>query len=176
MGRAQAARQDTESAWPQQGGPGRPVAAGRRWVNLVLKEGLIPRRADKVLFWLAPAVSVVPVFVSFAVIPFGPEVSIFGVRTPLQLTHLPVAVLLVLAMSSVGVYGIVLAGWSSPSTYSLRGWLRSCAQVVSSEIGEFACAGGETVYQGVSLSCRRDILSFRHLAKAAALSGAAVPL
>lgn len=153
MGRAQAARQDTESAWPQQGGPGRPVAAGRRWVNLVLKEGLIPRRADKVLFWLAPAVSVVPVFVSFAVIPFGPEVSIFGVRTPLQLTHLPVAVLLVLAMSSVGVYGIVLAGWSSPSTYSLRGWLRSCAQVVSSEIGEFACAGGETVYQGVSLSC-----------------------
>jgi NADH-quinone oxidoreductase subunit H len=98
------------------------------------------------------------------------------VRTPLQLTHLPVAVLLVLAMSSVGVYGIVLAGWSSPSTYSLRGWLRSCAQVVSSEIGEFACAGGETVYQGVSLSCRRDILSFRHLAKAAALSGAPVPL
>jgi NADH-quinone oxidoreductase subunit H len=103
-------------------------------LKLALKEDIVPLRADKVLFWLAPAASVVPAFVSFAVIPFGPEVSIFGVRTPLQLADLPVAVLLVLAMSSLGVYGIVLAGWSGQAPYSLLGGLRSCAQVVSYEI------------------------------------------
>jgi NADH-quinone oxidoreductase subunit H len=89
---------------------------------------------DKALFWLAPAIAVIPAFISFAIIPFGPEVSIFGVRTPLQLADLPVGVLLVLAMSSIGVYGIVLAGWSSGSPYSLLGGLRSSAQVISYEI------------------------------------------
>src|SRR5262249_57984016 len=73
-------------------------------------------------------------FIGIAVIPFGPVVSIFGVRTPLQLADLPVAVLLVLAMSSMGVYGIVLAGWSASSPYSLLGGLRSSAQVISYEI------------------------------------------
>ena len=73
-------------------------------------------------------------FVSFAIIPWGPEVSIFHHRTPLQLADLPVAVLLVLAMSSIGVYGIVLAGWASGSPYSLLGALRSAAQVISYEI------------------------------------------
>jgi len=77
---------------------------------------------------------VIPAFISIAIIPFGPEVSIFGVRTPLQVTDLPVGVLLVLAMSSIGVYGIVLAGWSSASPYSLLGGLRSSAQVISYEI------------------------------------------
>jgi len=72
--------------------------------------------------------------VGLAIIPFGPVVSIAGVRTPLQLSDLPVAVLLVLAMSSMGVYGIVLAGWSSQSPYSLLGGLRSSAQVISYEI------------------------------------------
>jgi NADH-quinone oxidoreductase subunit H len=89
---------------------------------------------DKLLFWLAPAIAVIPVFVSFAIIPFGPEVSIFGVRTPLQVADLPVAVLLVLAMSSIAVYGIVLAGWASESPYPLLGALRSSAQVISYEI------------------------------------------
>jgi NADH-quinone oxidoreductase subunit H len=103
-------------------------------LKLALKEDIVPRGADKALFWLAPVVSAVPALVSFAVIPFGPVVSIAGVRTPLQLADLPVAVLLVLAMSSVGVYGIVLAGWSSGSPYPLLGGLRSCAQVISYEI------------------------------------------
>jgi NADH-quinone oxidoreductase subunit H len=89
---------------------------------------------DKLLFWIAPAISLIPAFVSFSIIPFGPEVSIFGVRTPLQLADLPVAVLLVLAMSSIGVYGLVLAGWASASPYSLLGGLRSSAQVISYEI------------------------------------------
>jgi NADH-quinone oxidoreductase subunit H len=103
-------------------------------IKLALKEDIVPRRVDKLLFWLAPALSVIPAFVSFAIIPFGPEVSIFGVRTPLQLADLPVAVLLVLAMSSMAVYGIVLAGWASESPYPLLGGLRSSAQIISYEI------------------------------------------
>ena len=103
-------------------------------IKLALMEDIVPRGVDKVLFWTAPAIAVIPAFISIAIIPFGPMVSIFGVRTPLQLTDLPVAVLLVLAMSSMGVYGIVLAGWSSSSPYSLLGGLRSSAQVISYEI------------------------------------------
>jgi NADH-quinone oxidoreductase subunit H len=103
-------------------------------IKLALVEDIVPRGVDKVLFWMAPAISVIPAFVSFAIIPWGPMVSIGGVHTPLQLTDLPVAVLLVLAMSSMGVYGIVLAGWSSSSPYSLLGGLRSSAQVISYEI------------------------------------------
>jgi NADH-quinone oxidoreductase subunit H len=103
-------------------------------IKLALKEDIIPRGVDRVLFVIAPAVSTIPAFISLAIIPFGPEVSIAGVHTPLQLTDLPVAVLLVLAMSSLGVYGIVLAGWSSNSPYSLLGGLRSSAQVISYEI------------------------------------------
>src|SRR5580700_8703679 len=103
-------------------------------IKLALMEDIVPRGVDKVLFWTAPAISVIPAFISIAIIPFGPMVSIFGVRTPLQVTDLPVAVLLVLAMSSMSVYGIVLAGWSSTSPYPLLGGLRSSAQVISYEI------------------------------------------
>jgi NADH-quinone oxidoreductase subunit H len=103
-------------------------------IKLALMEDIVPRGVDKILFWSAPAISVIPAFISFAVIPWGPMVSIAGVHTPLQLADLPVAVLLVLAMSSMGVYGIVLAGWSASSPYSLLGGLRSSAQVISYEI------------------------------------------
>jgi NADH-quinone oxidoreductase subunit H len=103
-------------------------------IKLALKEDMVPLGVDKVLFVIAPIVSVIPAFISFAVIPWGPIVSIFGHRTPLQLTDLPVAVLLILAMSSMAVYGIVLAGWSANSPYSLLGGLRSSAQVISYEI------------------------------------------
>jgi NADH-quinone oxidoreductase subunit H len=103
-------------------------------IKLPLKEDIVPRTVDKVLFWLAPAIASIPAFIGFAVIPWGPIVSIAGHRTPLQLTDLPVAVLLILAMSSMGVYGIVLAGWSSRSPYPLLGGLRSSAQVISYEI------------------------------------------
>jgi NADH-quinone oxidoreductase subunit H len=103
-------------------------------LKLPLKEDIVPRQVDKLLFFLAPVLSAVPALISFAIIPVGPEVSIFGVHTPLQLTDFPVAVLLVLAMSSIGVYGIVLAGWSSSAPYSLLGGLRSSAQVISYEI------------------------------------------
>jgi NADH-quinone oxidoreductase subunit H len=103
-------------------------------LKLPLKEDIVPRQVDKLIFSLAPILSAAPALVSFAIIPLGPEVSIFGVRTPLQLTDLPVAVLLVLAMSSISVYGIVLAGWSSGSPYSILGALRSSAQMISYEI------------------------------------------
>ncbi len=103
-------------------------------VKGALKEDIVPRGVDKVIFFLAPIVAAAPALVSFAIIPFGGVVSIGGHRTPLQLTDLPVAVLLVLAMSSIGVYGFVLAGWSSMSPYSLLGGMRSSAQVISYEI------------------------------------------
>ena len=103
-------------------------------LKLPLKEDIIPRGVDRVLFVIAPAIAVIPAFISFAIIPFGPEVSIFHHHTPLQLADLPVAVLLVLAMSSIGVYGIVLAGWASRGPYSILGALRSTAQVISYEI------------------------------------------
>ena len=103
-------------------------------VKLALKEDIIPKAADKVVYIIAPMIAASLCFVSFAIIPFGPSVSIFGHLTPLQLTDIPVAVLFVLAAGSVGVYGILLAGWSSGSTYPLLGALRSSAQVISYEI------------------------------------------
>ena len=103
-------------------------------VKLALKEDIIPKAADKVVFVLAPVLVVIPAFVTFSVIPFGPEVTMFGERTPLQLTDMPVAVLFVMAIASIGIYGIVLGGWSSGSTYSLLGGLRSSAQMISYEV------------------------------------------
>ena len=103
-------------------------------LKLPLKEDIIPTTADKLIFVVAPVLSAAPAFVAFSIIPVGPVVSIFHHRTPLQVADLPVAVLLVLAMSSIGVYGIVLAGWASGSPYSLLGTLRSAAQVISYEI------------------------------------------
>jgi NADH-quinone oxidoreductase subunit H len=103
-------------------------------IKLALKEGLIPAGVDKPIYLMAPAISVITAIMAFAVIPLGPVVSVFGHDTPLQLTDLPVAVLYILAVTSIGVYGIVLAGWASGSTYPLLGGLRSSAQVVSYEI------------------------------------------
>ncbi len=102
--------------------------------KLMFKEDLIPKAADKLVFVLAPILAVIPAFVTFSVIPFGPEVDFFGERTPLQLTDMPVAVLFVMAIASIGIYGIVLGGWSSGSTYSLLGGLRSSAQMISYEV------------------------------------------
>jgi len=102
--------------------------------KLALKEEIIPKGAHLAVYWIAPVISATAAFLAFAVIPFGPTVSIFGVETPLQLTDFPVSVLYVLAIASIGIYGIVLAGWSSGSTYPLLGGLRSTAQMISYEI------------------------------------------
>ncbi len=103
-------------------------------IKLALKEEIIPKAAHRAVYWLAPVISATMAFLAFAVIPFGPTVSIFGVETPLQLTDFPVSVLYVLAIASIGIYGIVLGGWSSGSTYPLLGGLRSSAQMISYEI------------------------------------------
>jgi len=102
--------------------------------KLALKEEIIPKTAHRAVYWIAPIISASMAFIAFAVIPFGPVVSIFGVETPLQLTDFPVSVLYVLAVASIGIYGIVLAGWSSGSTYPLLGGLRSSAQMISYEL------------------------------------------
>ncbi|WP_336082480.1 NADH-quinone oxidoreductase subunit NuoH [Nocardia sp. SSK8] len=119
---------------PNRLGPGGILQSIADGVKMALKEDIVPAIVDKPIFVLAPIISVIPAFMAFAVIPFGPEVSIFGTRTPLQLTDMPVGVLYILAITSIGVYGIVLAGWSSNSTYPLLGGLRSTAQVISYEI------------------------------------------
>ncbi len=103
-------------------------------VKLMLKEDLIPTLVDKPVFLLAPIAATVPAFLAFAVIPFGPTVSVAHNHTALQLTDLPVGPLFILAMSGLGVYGIVLAGWSSGSVYPLLGALRSAAQIISYEV------------------------------------------
>jgi NADH-quinone oxidoreductase subunit H len=103
-------------------------------VKLALKEDLIPAAADKIIFVLAPIISATTCFMAFAVIPVTGAVSLFGHQTVMQMTDIPVGVLYVLAVASVGVYGIVLAGWSSGSTYPLLGGLRSSAQVISYEV------------------------------------------
>jgi NADH-quinone oxidoreductase subunit H len=130
-------------------------------IKLPLKEDIVPRGVDKFLFVLAPAIAAIPAFISFAIIPFGPVVSIFGHHTSLQLANLPVAVLLVLAMSSMGVYGIVLAGWSSSSPYSLLGGLRSSAQVISYEIAMGIAFVPVFLYSG-SLSTSQIVAAQAH--------------
>jgi NADH-quinone oxidoreductase subunit H len=103
-------------------------------VKLALKEDIIPAAADKVVFIAAPIIATSMCFMAFAVIPMTGKVNLFGQETAMQLRDLSVGVLYILAVTSVGVYGIVLAGWSSGSTYPLLGGLRSSAQVVSYEI------------------------------------------
>ncbi|MFI6821430.1 NADH-quinone oxidoreductase subunit NuoH [Micromonospora sp. NPDC050187] len=103
-------------------------------LKMAFKEDILPKAADKVVYFFAPAVSVICAVTALSVIPFGPMVSIFGHRTPLQVTDVSVAVLVVLACSSMAVYGIVLGGWASGSTYPLLGGLRSSAQMISYEV------------------------------------------
>jgi NADH-quinone oxidoreductase subunit H len=100
----------------------------------MLKEDLLPRTADKVVFFFAPSISAVFALTSLSIIPFGPVVSIFGHQTPLQVTDVPIGALIALACSSMAVYGIVLGGWASGSTYPLLGGLRSAAQMISYEV------------------------------------------
>ena len=108
----------------------------------------MPAGVDRPIYLMAPAISVITAIMAFAVIPMGPVVSVFGSSTPLQLTDLPVGVLYVLAITSIGVYGIVLAGWASGSTYPLLGGLRSSAQVVSYEIAMALCFAAVFLHSG----------------------------
>jgi len=118
-----------------------PIADG---IKLFFKEEIIPSQSSKFAFLLAPLVALIPAFISFAVIPFGDKVTVFGYTVPLQIAayydqqgqifDVNVGVLYILAMASLGVYGVVLAGWASNSKYSLLGGLRAAAQMISYEL------------------------------------------
>ncbi len=133
---------------PNRVGPGGSLQAVADGVKMALKEDIVPAIVDKPIYILAPIIAVVPAYMAFAVIPFGGEVSIGGHTTALQLTDMPVAVLYILAITSIGVYGIVLAGWSSGSTYPLLGGLRSTAQVISYEIAMALCFAAVFLHAG----------------------------
>src|SRR5512137_922834 len=102
--------------------------------KLIFKEELMPARADKLLFFLAPVITVVPALVITAVVPWGPDLTIFGYKLTLYIADINVGVLYIMSVASIAVYGIVLAGWSSNNKYAMMGGLRSTAQMISYEI------------------------------------------
>jgi NADH-quinone oxidoreductase subunit H len=128
-------------------------------VKLLFKEELRPRAADRLLFVLAPIISATAAFAAFAVVPFGSETTLFGLLeepVPLQVADVNVAVLVIFAVASMSVYGIVLAGWSSNSKYSLLGALRSSAQMISYELSYGLALASVLVVAG-SLSLREIV-------------------
>ena len=122
-------------------------------IKLFFKEQSIPRSADRAIFRVAPYLSIVPAFLAFAIVPIGPTVSIFGHRTELQLFDPPFGVLWLLAMSGIGLYGVLLAGWSSGSKYPLLGSVRASAQLLSYEAALGLSIVGVIVHAG-TLSTR----------------------
>lgn len=108
-----------------------PIADG---LKLIFKEDIIPANASKVVFVLAPVIATVPALMAIAVIPFGDTISIAGKSIDMVITDINIGILYILAVTSVGVYGIILGGWSSNNKYSLLGALRSSAQMISYEL------------------------------------------
>jgi NADH-quinone oxidoreductase subunit H len=103
-------------------------------VKLMIKEDITPTRADKWVFTAAPVISMVPALIVYAVIPFGPEVSLFGRHVTLYITDVNVGLLYIVSVASVGVYGIILAGYASNSKFPLLASLRASAQLISYEV------------------------------------------
>ncbi|MEZ5399720.1 MAG: complex I subunit 1 family protein [Bryobacteraceae bacterium] len=121
-------------------------------VKLITKEDMMPSHVNKFFYLLAPVLSVATALVGIAVIPFGPEIEVFGVRTRMELTDLNISVLVLLAASGLGVYGIALAGWSSNNKYALLGGLRASAQMISYELPlALAIAAPLLIYNTLSL-------------------------
>jgi NADH-quinone oxidoreductase subunit H len=119
---------------PNRAGPAgllQPVADG---IKLIFNEELIPAKADKFLFLLAPVLTVLPSLIIWAVVPWGTSIRLFGRDIPLYLADINVGALYIMAVASIAVYGIVIAGWSSNSKYPLLGSLRSTAQIISYEL------------------------------------------
>ncbi len=119
---------------PNRAGPGgwlQPVADG---VKLIFKEELVPAKANKLMFILAPVVTLVPAWIILAVVPWGDKINLFGREIVLSVTNINVGVLYITAIASISIYGIVLAGWSSNNKYAMLGGIRSSAQMISYEI------------------------------------------
>jgi NADH-quinone oxidoreductase subunit H len=129
-----------------------PIADG---LKLFFKEDIIPSQASKVPFILAPMMILIPALITIAVVPFGPDVVVSGFTVPLQITDLNIGILYILAFAGLGVYGIVLAGWSSNSKYSLLGGVRASAQMICYEL-----AAGITIIAVFMLS---ETLSLREI-------------
>ncbi|MEX0988991.1 MAG: NADH-quinone oxidoreductase subunit NuoH [Actinomycetota bacterium] len=133
-----------------------PMRAGPRGILITLadglkvffKEGITPTNAEMPLFVFAPALAVIPAFLTFAVIPFGPTIEVFGREVPMQVADLNIGVLWLAATASIGVYAIVLAGWSSGSNYPLLGGVRASAQMISYEVGMSLAFVAVVMYSG----------------------------
>jgi NADH-quinone oxidoreductase subunit H len=133
---------------PNRVGPGgflQPAADG---LKLLFKEDIIPAKADRFLFLLAPIAVVIPALMSAAIVPFGPSVTLFGRTIPLHLADINIAVLFFLGLGSLSVYGIVLAGWASNNKYALIGGLRASSQMISYELAMGLSALGVVMLAG----------------------------
>ena len=133
---------------PMRAGPRGVLVTLADGIKLFFKEGITPTLVDRPVYAIAPVIAMLPAFLSFAVIPFGTHVTLFGRRVPFQIADLNIGILWVLAMGSLMVYSIVLAGWSSGSNYPLLGGIRSSAQMISYEVGMGLALVAVLMYSG----------------------------
>jgi NADH-quinone oxidoreductase subunit H len=147
---------------PDRAGPFGVLITLADGIKLFFKEGVTPVTADRYVYLVAPLAGMIPALLSFAVIPFGPTITLFGHEVPMQLADLDIGVLWILAMSSLAVYGVVLAGWASGSNYPLLGAIRSTAQMISYEIGLSLGLLGVLLYCGTLRLSEIVALQGRH--------------
>jgi len=143
---------------PAEAGPWGILQTLADGIKLFFKEGFVPERADRRVYLLAPYLSAVPAFLSFAIVPLGGEIRIGHRATLLQLADPPIGILWLLAMSGIAVYGVMLAGWSSGSKYPLLGSVRASAQMVSYEAALGLSIASVVLITG-SLSTRDIVIS-----------------
>jgi NADH-quinone oxidoreductase subunit H len=133
---------------PMRAGPRGMLITLADGIKLFFKEGITPTEVDRPVYALAPILAMFPAFLAFAVIPFGTSVTVFDREIPFQLADLNIGVLWILAMTAIGVYSVVLAGWSSGSNYPLLGGVRSGAQLISYEVGMGLALVAVLMYSG----------------------------
>jgi NADH-quinone oxidoreductase subunit H len=133
---------------PMRAGPHGVLVTLADGIKLFFKEGITPTAVDRPVYALAPVLAMFPAFLAFAIIPFGTSVTLFGREIPFQLADLNIGILWILAMTSIGVYSVVLAGWSSGSNYPLLGGVRSSAQLISYEVGMGLALVAVLMYSG----------------------------
>lgn len=129
-------------------------------VKLIFKEELVPEKADKVIFILAPVITVIPALIITAVVPWGPTVTLFGRQIALSISNINLGILYILTVTSISVYGITLAGWSSNNKYAMLGGLRATAQMISYELALGMTMMGPIMLAG-SMSLT-DIVNAQH--------------
>jgi len=133
---------------PMRAGPRGTLITLADGIKLFFKEGITPTLVDRPVYLIAPIIAMLPAFLAFAVIPFGTSVTLFGREVPFQIADLNIGILWILAMGSLMVYAIVLAGWSSGSNYPLLGSVRSSAQMISYEVGMGLALVAVLMYSG----------------------------